>query len=239
MNKPKPSSSQFAYEALKEWILSGFLVPGEKIDQDEAARKLNVSRMPIRSGLDRLSSEGLVVKIPHRGVIVSPLSDVTLNQVFNARAQIEAMLIMDTVRSITDASVDKLYQMLLYQQDMAEYSISSVLENNRAFHRFIAQLSGNEVLLRLFDTLWDQCERYRRIYYQKPESNTRILTEHRAIVDLIARRDAQKAADFIVEHTRKSQKILLELMGKPLPPAQYRLLCLDGAAAPVHSSSDR
>ncbi len=58
-------------------------------------------------------------------------------------------------------------------------------------------------------------------------------------VDNFGRFRRVKAADFIVEHTRKSQKILLELMGKPLPPAQYRLLCLDGAAAPAHSSSDR
>ena len=85
MNDKKNSSAQIAYENIKDWIVSGFLVPGEKIDQDDLAAKLNYSRMPIRSALDRLSSEGLVVKIPHRGVLVSKLSDTELNQVFELR----------------------------------------------------------------------------------------------------------------------------------------------------------
>ena len=55
MNDSKLSSSQIAYESIKEWILSGFLPPGEKIDQDEVANKLNCSRMPVRSALDRHS----------------------------------------------------------------------------------------------------------------------------------------------------------------------------------------
>jgi len=228
----KPSAAQYAYESLKEWILSGFLVPGEKIDQDEAARKLNLSRMPIRSALDRLSSEGLVNKIPHRGATVSPLSDVTLNHIYDVRAQLEAMAIMSLTSNVTSEILDKLYNTLFYQQNVADTSIMSILEMNRKFHQLLVQLSGNEVLLRLFDNIWEQCERYRRIYFQIPHSNDRIQAEHRRIVDLVASGDAQGAADFIVKHTRSSQQVLLELMGKPLPPLQQRLIFLAPNAQP-------
>jgi DNA-binding GntR family transcriptional regulator len=223
---PKPSAAQFAYESLKDWILSGFLVPGEKIDQDEAARKLNLSRMPIRSALDRLASEGLVVKVPHRGVIVSPLSDVSLNHLFDVRAQMEAIAVMITTASATDSAIDKLYNMLNYQQDVGDNTLSTILEQNRSFHRFIVQLSENDVLLKLFDSIWEQCERYRRIYFQVPNSNVRILKEHRRIVDLIAHRKIQNAADYMVEHTRASQKELLNFMGKQIAPLQYKLISL-------------
>ncbi|MGI6404388.1 MAG: GntR family transcriptional regulator [Oscillospiraceae bacterium] len=226
MTESKPSAAQFAYESLKDWILSGFLVPGEKIDQDEAARKLNLSRMPIRSGLDRLASEGLVVKTPHRGVMVSPLSDASLNQLFDVRAQMESMAVMITTASAPDSAIDKLYNMLNYQQDVGGTSTSTILEQNRNFHRFIVQLSENDVLLKLFDIVWEQCERYRRIYYQVPNSNDRILKEHRKIVDLIAHRKVQSAADYMVEHTRASQKQLLESMGKQISPLQHRLISL-------------
>jgi len=222
----KPSAAQFAYESLKDWILSGFLVPGEKIDQDEAASKLNLSRMPIRSGLDRLATEGLVIKTPHRGAIVSPLSDISLNHLFDVRAQMESMAITITAASAPDVSVEKMYNMLNSQQDVGANSMSNILEQNRIFHRFIVQLSENEVLLRLFDTIWEQCERYRRIYYQVPNSNDRILREHRQIADLIAQRSVQKAADFIVQHTRNSQQSLLEFMGKQIAPLQHRLIYL-------------
>ena len=44
MNSVKPSAAQFAYETIKDWVLSGFLRPGEKIDQDALADKLGLSR---------------------------------------------------------------------------------------------------------------------------------------------------------------------------------------------------
>lgn len=229
MDSSKTSAAQFAYESLKSWILSGSLAPGEKIDQDEAARKLSLSRMPIRSGLDRLAAEGLVLKIPRRGVIVSPLSPDSLNQLFDVRAQIEAMAIMLTTTSASEASIQNLYRMLQYQEDSTDHSLFSILERNRSFHRYIVQLSGNEVLLRVFDNLWEQSERYRRMYFQTPNSNSRIQAEHRQIVELIAARRVQEAADFIILHTRTSQRMILLSMERQLPPQQFRLISLSPA----------
>lgn len=226
MAMPKPSAAQFAYESLKEWVLSGFLIPGEKVDQDAAAKKLNLSRMPVRSALDRLASEGLVIKVPHRGVVVSSLSDVSLNHLFDLRAQVEAMAIAITATTATATSIEKLYNMLNYQQDDSDFSMTTVLSQNRSFHRCIAQMADSEILLRTFDNLWEQSERYRRIYYQMPDSNERILIEHRHLVDLIAEHNAQAAADFIVEHTRTSQKALLDLMNKTLPAQKFHLIVL-------------
>lgn len=226
MNSVKPSAAQFAYETIKDWVLSGFLRPGEKVDQDALAEKLGLSRMPIRSALDRLSSEGLVVKTPHRGVTVSALSDVALNDLFDVRAQIESMAIMLTTAHASDESIQKLYNMLTYHQDSSGKSLSAILNENRAFHRYIVQLSENETLLRTFDSLWEQSERYRRIYFQIPDSNTRVIQEHYQIADLIAKREVQQAADFLVEHTRNSQRKLLEMMHKEISPKQFRVVYL-------------
>lgn len=182
--------------------------------------------MPIRSGLDRLAAEGLVLKIPRRGVIVSPLSADSLNQLFDVRAQIEAMAIMLTTTTISNASIENLYRMLQYQEEITDQSLFSILERNRIFHRYIVQLSGNEVLLRVFDNLWEQSERYRRMYFQTPNSNSRIQAEHHQIVELIAAHKVQEAADFIIKHTRTSQYLILQSMERQLPPQPFRLISL-------------
>ena len=165
MNDSKLSSSQIAYESIKEWILSGFLPPGEKIDQDEVASKLNCSRMPVRSALDRLSSEGLVVKTPHRGVITSNLSDTELNQIFELRAHVESMIGIQAARIASEESIRKLYNILQYHQDSPDTSMAGVLEQNRSFHRMITISTESDALLKVFDIVWEQAERYRRIYY--------------------------------------------------------------------------
>lgn len=219
----RASSAQYAYESMKDWVLSGFLKPGERIDQDEAAEKLSVSRMPVRSALDRLNAEGLVVKTPYRGVVVSPLDDKVFNDLFDARCQIEAMSIITLVPIITNDEIDMLYNMLQIHADGLERNLTAMLDENRMFHRRLIKLANNDVLLQLFDTVWEQSERYRRIYYRTPHSNVRIIKEHHEIVDTIALRKPQAAADMIVDHARKSQQHILEVIGKEMPDPKYKV----------------
>lgn len=227
MNDSKLSSSQIAYESIKEWILSGFLPPGEKIDQDEVASKLNFSRMPVRSALDRLSSEGLVMKIPHRGVVTSKLSDTELNQIFELRAHVESMIGIQAARYASESSIRRLYNILQYHQDSPDASMAAILEQNRAFHRMISLSTESDVLLKVFDIVWEQAERYRRIYYYSNRSNARVIKEHRQIADLIAAHRPQEVSDLIIQHTANSQKAILELMNKPFSFTPFRTLYVE------------
>lgn len=222
----RPSAAQIAYEAIKEWILSGYLAPGEKIDQDAIAQKLNFSRMPIRTALDRLAADDLVIVTPHRGAIVSSVNETALNNLFDIRAQIESMTVILATMKATADDFEKLRHMVSFQEDASEMPLSSVLEQNRSFHRYIAKIPGNEVLLGLFDNLWDQSERYRRIYFKAPHSNDRVVSEHAKIVELMAKRAAQDAADYVVEHTRNSQRILLEVLGSKIEPQRFQVVCV-------------
>ena len=159
MNDKKNSSAQIAYENIKDWIVSGFLVPGEKINQDDLASKLNYSRMPIRSALDRLSSEGLVVKIPHRGVLVSKLSDTELNQVFELRAHIESMIVIQAALHASEegqwASIEtyQTSELLTY----SEATLRALLANIEALEAegkdFVFLVQENTVLGQGFQTM--------------------------------------------------------------------------------------
>ena len=220
-------ATQHVYETMKEWILSGFLLPGSKIDQDECAERLGVSRMPIRSALNRLMIEGLVVVTPHRGAIVSPLDADQLNDLFDTRAQLESMAVIQTTLRASSSDITRIRKILEYQEAVNDGSVSAILEQNRIFHRAIVQCSGNDIMLTVFDSLWDQCERYRRMYFRVPRSNERVLREHHTIIDLIAERKPQEAADFMVQHTRTSHEALLHTMGRELSPLRYKIVYLD------------
>src|SRR5205085_11874808 len=64
------NSGQLAVELIREAILDGELTAGERLKEDDLARRLDVSRTPIREALRRLEAEGLVVVEPHRGATV-------------------------------------------------------------------------------------------------------------------------------------------------------------------------
>lgn len=226
MAKPNTSAVQFAYDALKEWILTGKLTAGKKIDQSKATKELNLSLMPIRSALDRLAAEGLVVKTPHRGCVVSPLSAENLNQIYDARAQVEAMAVALAAANASKEDIDQLRNALQPGSVRNQELLESTMTQNRNFHRSVIELSKNDVLIRMFNSLWEQSERYRRLYYQNTRSHERILLEHQHLLELISKQRAQEAADFMVTHTRESQRILLESMGYQLPPLQFKLIFL-------------
>src|SRR3546814_15298004 len=79
------TKSQGVFETIRSWILIGRLEPGQRLDQEWLAAKLNVSRMPLRQALSRLEADGLVINRPHRSAIVAPLSVTMLEEIYAGR----------------------------------------------------------------------------------------------------------------------------------------------------------
>lgn len=69
----KGGSSELAYRALMQEIVSFTLVPGEDLDEATLVGRLGVSRTPVREALVRLAAEGLVQLVPNRGARVAPM----------------------------------------------------------------------------------------------------------------------------------------------------------------------
>src|SRR4029077_5171694 len=69
-------------DVLKGWILDGTLKPGERIVELTLARKLEVSRAPLREALWLLSRQGLVQIRAHHGTTVTQLSEQDIREIF-------------------------------------------------------------------------------------------------------------------------------------------------------------
>jgi DNA-binding GntR family transcriptional regulator len=67
---PHRTKAEVVYQALQEGILSGRIVEGEHLRQEEVAARWGVSQTPVREAFRRLESEGLVDHEANRGVIV-------------------------------------------------------------------------------------------------------------------------------------------------------------------------
>ena len=84
------SAQQAAHKWLREMILSGELHAGQALRQEEIARRLGISRLPIREALNRLATEGLVELKPRRGFYVASLNIDEIEDIFEMRAMLEA-----------------------------------------------------------------------------------------------------------------------------------------------------
>ena len=96
----KVYARQYAYETLRERILTCRYAPGELLNETALGEKLGVSRTPVREALGRLERESLVEILPKIGVRVTELSIADINEIYAARELIEPYIIEEGAASL-------------------------------------------------------------------------------------------------------------------------------------------
>jgi DNA-binding GntR family transcriptional regulator len=89
----QPSLVRMAAETIREMVLSGELRPGDRLVEERLTEELGISRPPLREALRLLEQEGLLLSMPRRGVIVTPLSAQDVYEIFTLRTTYERMAI--------------------------------------------------------------------------------------------------------------------------------------------------
>jgi len=82
---------EIVYDTIREAIQIGRYAPGQRLIADELAQELGTSRMPVREALRRLEVAGLVSITPHRGAVVSELSEQEIVEIYHIRAVLEGL----------------------------------------------------------------------------------------------------------------------------------------------------
>jgi DNA-binding GntR family transcriptional regulator len=89
----QPELKTLAYETVRDYVLDGVYAPGQVVGEEELARRLAISRTPVRAALDRLAMEGLVRAVRGSGFIVEELTARTLREVFEFRQAVETFAV--------------------------------------------------------------------------------------------------------------------------------------------------
>jgi DNA-binding GntR family transcriptional regulator len=197
------SGANIVYEAVRKSILDLSFEPGMALDEVGLARDFGMSRTPIREALVRLAAEGLVTTLPNRNTIVTPIDFVRLPVYF------EALTLMYRVTARGAAVHRSENHLKLIRELEKGYAAAQtardalrMIETNRHFHVAIAEAAGNSYFTGLFARLLDEGRRILRIYYQSFDDRLprQYVDEHGAIVEAIARRDAELADRLSADH---------------------------------------
>jgi DNA-binding GntR family transcriptional regulator len=190
----------FVYEELREAILVGDLAPGSVTTQLALAERFDVGRTPLREALRLLQSERLVVDDPNRRVRITPLTATDAEELFIARILLEPAAVRITVPTLTSRDDA---EMLGYMAQMDHYEQGEdwigLREPHRAFHAKLHAAAGPRLVDEI-TRLFDHAERY-RLRSSPPRRHWKLRqSEHRAILDAAAARDAGRAAELLAAH---------------------------------------
>lgn len=199
---PRTVTTQLVADELRKMILHGQLAPGARIDLDQLASGLEVSRMPLREALRILEAESLVEILPHRGTVVTHMSLEQIEEISLIRQANEGLATRMAAQNIRPATLESLHTLAKKMAVETDHEKYAILHTD--FHFAIYEAAGLPRLTKYIQVLWNQSERYRRAAF--PDRGPEASGEHERLLDALSRRDPDAAEQAMKEHLRNTAR---------------------------------
>lgn len=195
-----------AYDRIRSMIVERRLQPGQRLQLEDLARELQVSRTPLVNALKRLAQEQFVVWVSRRGFYVRQYTKRELAQLYQVREGLEGFAGRLAALRVTDEEVKRLSTLFSgIAMPPTPETARRYLEADRAFHWRLVELSGNDQLVRTIRSVNLLIFSYQRGLVRPIEET---LAEHLAITDVLRRRDADACERLLRHHFHQSYECL-------------------------------
>lgn len=205
------TAEEYAYQSLRGLILAGKLVGGERLNQDELAKRLNVSRTPIRQAVLRLENEGLVVNRPNRGAIVTTLGPAAMLELFEMRSVLEGLAFALALPNIDAKAIDEI-EKRLDTLERAHTNISRWVQLHDDFHGLLFQYARRPRLAAQVRRLRQSVAPYLRLYLSTKKIAEMPGNEHRSLINAIKKGDPVAAERMMREHVMQAAHGVVEFV---------------------------
>jgi len=205
----------WAYDTLKELIVTGELEPGQALVEAKLSSDLGISRSPIREALRQLGHDGLVITTPNSGTIVSPVNTFEIDQVFEVRDLLETCLVAHAALART---ADELTACSRIVDEMpaaaANEEIRAYAALDVQFHQLIWDMAKRPRVVEVLVSVSDQARRFlnlssRQLHSESAETLLASLTEHREILAAIDEGDVERSVAATRLHMSSSRRRIL------------------------------
>jgi DNA-binding GntR family transcriptional regulator len=197
-------SIQVAQE-LRRRILAGHYPQGVKLQQEQIAAELGVSRSPVREALGQLEAEGLVVLTPQKGAQVSPISRAEIAELFELRLLVEPHLIALAIPEMTEADLNRATSII---SEMGDIRLDGWSDANWRLHEVLYAPAGRPGMLKLLRRTHETIGRYIRMQVMATNGRADAHREHQLILDACRKRDVGKAVALLRKHIEDAGQML-------------------------------
>ncbi|CAB3809735.1 GntR family transcriptional regulator [Paraburkholderia fynbosensis] len=209
-------------QRLEEALLSGQLVPGQRLSEQELSAAFGVSRGPFREAVRTLEGRRLVTRTPHHGAHFVELSAEDFEQILWAREGLEAMacrqaaemMTLPEVRALRRTTVESLEKVMI--EGVGGVYRSGTNDND--FHLQIIRGSRNRWLEGFLSDIYALL----RLFKFSPTSfghrANASVDEHMLIIDALEKRDANEAERLMRRHISNARENLMSILRAVTPP---------------------
>ena len=199
--------SERAASLVEHDIISGALAPGARLGIVDLVERYEIGATPLREGLSRLVSRGLIIGIGQRGFRVAEVSRDDLLDITRMRTVIEIEALRLAIELGDDAweagILGALHQMRRHIERTADAFREGAPEFDRlhkGFHTALLSACGSQRLLAAHSDLYDQAYRYRRVMMRSFDDGSEFVAVHQRLADRILARDLDASRAMLAQH---------------------------------------
>lgn len=185
-------------DAIRLSILRGAFSPGEKLDQQQLAKQLGVSRSPVREALRTLSAEGLVTTIPNRSAVVTERTLQELEELYFIRGVLEGVAVERSAPHMDDQILDQMAN-ILDKADALD-DLEELLFLNNEFHIAAYSAVDQPFFMNYIQQLRNMVAPYNRLFLDQVGSKDLAWADHRRIYEACLKRDGALAKTEVEKH---------------------------------------
>lgn len=204
------------YDRLQDDILSGRLKPGRKLRLKELIEEYETGNSPLREALNRLSSNGMVIREENRGFRVSPASATELLELSRTRCWLEEVALRQSIINGDTAWEERIVLAFHWLTQSAKTNgeadrvTSPEWEaHHEDFHLALISACESSILMDFCIQLQKRTVRYRNLAEVVEYREGHELDEHRKLQDAALSRDADLAVALLDQHYKVTVDILL------------------------------
>jgi DNA-binding GntR family transcriptional regulator len=207
-----------AYNQLRKFIVHGQLAPGSRVVETEVARKLGVSRTPVRSALQRLQQEGFIVGGRDGELArptVSPLTRQDGREIFGIVGALEGLAAIQAAELPSGDRSGVADRLEAANEDLRSLGSAErpdrgpFLDLDNAFHNVYLEAGSGARLLVLHDAAKAQAERYLRLYVSMLSGEIATsVHEHEEIIEAIRVGAPKRAHDAVFQNWQNAAERL-------------------------------
>ena len=206
-------------ERLRAAILANEIKPGEWLRQEQLAQKFGVSQTPVREALQDLVGEGIVERVPYRGIRVIEFNTDDLIDLYQVRAFMEGLAAGYAAMNCTPEEIAKLTSTMgKMEHQRAQKNWDEYRQLNRQFHQTIYTASHHTYLIRTLNLMWTAFPTMMLGNFAQtasrpiPQRRVSDRQEHERIIAALEKHDAQQAQQLMQQHIEESAKRIIAVL---------------------------
>lgn len=198
------SITEQIYNIIKERILLQKYKIGSKIDMNEIADEHDISIMPVRDALKRLSNKGLVVNKSRVGFFVRRFKEEEINNIMEVRSMYETYCLENHFNNLDKEKMDEIFEDVKCDQELSRKKFDKL---DAEFHNLIIQSSENEFLIKNYNEINDLIVLFKHLDRKRIKTANR---EHCSLIESILEDNKKEAVNKLKKHIENVKISVIE-----------------------------